>query len=95
MAGQALWLVRRTHRAYGHMHVPPEWLRALRGGQGLPWAGFTEDAKCSLPLSPLFPRIVFLEHLFLFVTEEKILLDYEINHQSETDPPRFSLCVLP
>lgn len=29
-----------------------------------------QNVRC--PLSPLFPRIVFLEHLFLFVTEEKI-----------------------
>lgn len=34
-------------------------------GGGLLCAGFTEDAKCSLPLSPLFAKIMFREHLFL------------------------------
>lgn len=34
-------------------------------GGGLPCGGFTEDAKCSLPLSPLFAKIMFREHLFL------------------------------
>lgn len=35
-------------------------------GRGLPCAGFTEDAECSLPLLPLFAKIMFCEHLFLW-----------------------------
>ena len=62
--GQAPWPVAGTTRVLWPHACASEWLRVL-GWARPAVAGFTEDAKCSLPLSPLFPRIMFREHLFL------------------------------